>query len=150
MASAVPVCLGSSACAFAASPGVVVPGYYCKQDTCIKCPVGTFGANGKTCSQCTFATWAPSTGSSKCLSSFSYLVPGIQKSYVPFGVTKIVVKLWGAGGGSDSSLDSNYVAYSGGGGGFSSCNITVPHSKNVYLIIGGGGGAKSLTNNLGG
>lgn len=118
----------------------------------VKCPMGSYG-DGIICTQCPFATWTSQTGAldiSKCVRSFTYRDPGQLKSYIPFGVTQIVVKIWGGGGGSDNSSDPNFASHSGGGGGFTSCNLTVVHSRNVYVIVGGGGGAYSLTTNAGG
>lgn len=118
----------------------------------VKCPMGSYG-DGIICTQCPFATWTSQIGAldiSQCVRSFTYRDPGQLKSYIPFGVTQIVVKIWGGGGGSDNSSDPNFASHSGGGGGFTSCNLTVAHSRNVYVIVGGGGGAYSLTTNAGG
>jgi Glycine rich protein len=118
----------------------------------LKCGMGSYG-DGIICTQCPFATWTLQIGAtdiSKCVRSFTYREPGQIKSYIPFGVTQIVVKIWGGGGGSDNSSDLNFASHSGGGGGFSSCNLTVAHSRNVYVIVGGGGGAYSLSTNAGG
>lgn len=62
----------------------------------------------------------------------------------------IVVKLWGGGGGGDMSLNPQYVSHSGGGGGFASCNVTVPMSSKVYVTIAGGGAAGGQPINIGG
>jgi Glycine rich protein len=151
--SSEPVCasIGANTCLDRKTIGIPAPGYYCKNDLCIKCPVGTYGTDGQNCLPCPFATWSNTVGQKSCGTSFTYSTPGLQKSYIPYGVTKIIVKLWGGGGGSDTSLDpTNYVSHAGGSGGYASCNITVPHSRNVYLIIGGGGGSKALTANAGG
>lgn len=148
-----PVCasIGAATCLDRATVGVPAPGYYCSNDLCLKCPVGSYGVDGKVCLPCPFATWSDSVGSSGCSKSFTYSSAGLKKAYIPFGVTKIIVRLWGAGGGSDTSLDpTTYVAHSGGSGAYSACNLTVPHSKNVYVIVGGGGGAKSQNANNGG
>lgn len=153
MSSSTPVCasIGAATCLDRQSLGIPAPGYYCSNDLCLKCPTGSYGTDGTHCLPCPFGTWSDSTGSAACSSSFTYSSVGLKKAYIPFGVTKIIVRLWGAGGGSDTSLDpTTYVAHSGGSGAYSSCNLTVPHSRNVYVIVGGGGGAKSLTTNLGG
>lgn len=152
MASNVPVCLSSSAgpCTYLKAPFGTAFGYYCKQDKCLKCPMGTRGRDGRICDQCPFATWTATTGQSNCTRLFTYSSPGQQKSYIPFGVTNIVVKIWGGGGGGDNSSDPNFVPHSGGGGGFSSCNLTVTHSRSFFVIVGGGGGSYSLSSNAGG
>ena len=153
MASSIPVCVseGQATCLDRVSIGKIVGGYYCFEDTCKKCPVGTYGPDGSKCFPCPFGTWSPTVGSVKCSSSFAYTTAGLQKVYIPFGVTGIVAQLWGGGGGSDTSLDPiNFVSHSGGSGGFAACNITVPRSRNIYVVVGGGGGSKSLTVNTGG
>lgn len=131
----------------------IAQGYYCQRSVCIKCPTGTFGTDGKVCKQCPYATWAPNLGQSSCGTTFSYSAPGLQQVYIPFGVTKINVRLWGGGGGGDKtevSTDQLYYSRSGGGGGYTSCNITVPMSRPIYVIVAGGGGAGGSTMNLGG
>ena len=153
MASLIPVCVSDSSntCLDRATLGTIVGGYYCVDDTCKKCPTGSYGTDGSKCHPCPFGTWAPTTGSLKCASSFTYSTAGLQKVYIPFGVTGITAQLWGGGGGSDSSLDPiNFVSHSGGSGGYAACNLTVPHSHNIYVVVGGGGGAKALTVNAGG
>lgn len=67
--------------------------------------------------------------------------PGLLKTYIPWGIKKIHVRLWGGGGAGDSSLGTNtgYPPASGGGGGFSSCNITVKENTTIYIIVAGGG-----------
>jgi hypothetical protein len=153
MASSIPVCVsdGQATCLDRVTVGTFVGGYYCIDDTCKKCPVGTYGPDGSKCFPCPFGSWAPTPGSLKCATTFKYSIPGLQKVYIPFGVTGILAHLWGGGGGSDTSLDPLiYVSHSGGSGGFASCNLTVPHSRNIYVTVGGGGGAKSLTVNAGG
>lgn len=147
-----PECLSNAAatCIDLINVSAVVKGYYCSNDLCIKCPIGTFGIDGKSCYPCPFATWQPEVGQSECASFFKYESAGTVKSYIPYGVTQIVVKLWGGGGGSDSSTDLTFVSHSGGSGGFSSCNVAVPHSNPVYIIVAGGGDANSLVSNAGG
>lgn len=147
-----PVCAGDTGgtCYDSNTVSIPQPGYYCATDTCIKCPVGTYGTNGMTCIQCRFGTWSPKAGSSSCQSSFKYSSPGLQEVYIPYGVTTIIVKLWGGGGGGDVSLNKDYVSHSGGGGGFASCNITVPMSSKLSVIIAGGGAAGGQSTNVGG
>ena len=72
------------------------------------------------------------------------------EAYIPYGVTKINVKLWGGGGGSDHSLDLEYPSQAGGGGGYSSCTLDVPMNQEIYVIIAGGGGSDYSTPSLGG
>ena len=120
--------------------------------------IGTYGTDGKTCSACPYGTWSPNLGQSICSDIFSYSNSGLHKTYIPFGVTKINVKLWGGGGGSDRSDGSDrfsttsYISRSGGGGGFTSCNITVSSNSSIYIIVAGGGSANTtgFTINSGG
>ena len=146
-------CISSGAPTCVNSTSHIAVGYYCKQNVCIKCPTGTFGNDGKVCQPCPYATWAPDLGQSSCGTTFSYSAAGLQQTYIPFGVTKINVKLWGGGGGGDLTEEDPlqlYFSRSGGGGGYTSCNITVPMSKPIYVIVAGGGGAGNGTMNLGG
>ena len=128
-----------------------VPGYSCVDGTCVKCPTGTYGTDGQFCKPCPFATWAPTPGSSQCGAKFAYSIAGIHDVHIPFGVTKIHVQLWGAGGGADNSEAlEGLLSYSGGSGGFLSCNVTVPMGEKAYVIVGGGGGAGGKPINRGG
>ena len=125
-------------------------GYHCVDRRCVQCPVGSYGPDGKNCFPCPFATWS-ATGQTTCHSKFIYSKAGPYIAYIPFGVDKINIKLWGAGGGGDESMDSRtFVAHAGGGGGYTSCNVSVPMSQKVYLTVGGGGGGNSTMKNLGG
>ena len=69
--------------------------------------------------------------------------------FIPYGVSKINVKLWGGGGsgsGSDKvAISSKNIHFSelGGGGGFSSCNISVTPNEYVYIIVASGGSPSS-------
>lgn len=126
-------------------------GYHCTDGKCNKCPIGSYGIDGRVCNQCPFATWSPTTGRTNCSASFTYSTVGRQNVYIPFGVKQISVSLWGGGGGGDKSSDrSNVVAYAGGGGGFLSCNVSVPSSSTIYVVVGGGGGASDDSLNQGG
>ena len=147
----VPICFsgGANTC-LDSNTLTPVPGYFCKADVCYQCPIGTYGVGGNSCVACPFATWSPNTGSTTCGTYFTYSTAGLVKLYIPYGVTKIVVKVWGGGGGSDSTLSTSFPAHSGGSGGFSSCNMTVSMSNPVYVIVAGGGGANSNVKNLGG
>ena len=150
-----PVCVstasgGSNTCVDAATLFIPQPGYACQKSICNKCSAGTYGTDGKTCKQCPFGTWAPDTGSTSCSNSFTYSSPGSQQVYIPYGVTKVMVRMWGGGGGGDISNDVNFVSHSGGGGGFTSCNITVKMSNNLIVVIAGGGAAGNQPSNSGG
>lgn len=126
-------------------------GFHCVNDKCVKCPIGSFGPDGEFCKPCPFATWSPNTGQATCDSTFSFSTEGQHNVYIPFGVSKILVSLWGAGGGGDKSVDTKtFVAHSGGGGGYASCTVSVDMSKNAYVIVAGGGSASSSTINIGG
>ena len=82
-------------------------------------------------------------GSSTCGSAFNFTAVGLQTLYIPIGVTKINVRLWGGGGvGGRSGLDKS-PGSSGGGGGFSSCNISVQMDSIIYVIVAGGGLSKA-------
>ena len=146
-----PICLSSGASQCLDKTSLLpVPGYFCKADVCYPCTIGSYGLDGKSCLPCPFATWSPNTASTSCGTSFTYSTPGLVKSYIPYGVNKIIVQVWGGGGGSDNTLSPVYVAHSGGGGGYSSCNLTVPMSNPVYVVVAGGGSAGALTTNAGG
>lgn len=129
----------------------VAPGYYCQRSVCYECPIGKYGTDGKKCRSCPATTWTSSTGQSKCSDTLKFSAPGLITSYIPTGVAKINVKLWGGGGGGDISGSDKWFAQSGGSGGFASCNITVTAAKNIYVIVAGGGGSGVyLSTNLGG
>ena len=122
-------------------------GYFCEQSICHKCPLGTYGTDGKGCNPCPYATWTDVTGAKSCKTSFLFSKPGKQKMFIPYGVSKINVKLWGGGGsGSDKAAISDkniHFSVSGGGGGFSSCNISVTPNEYVYIIVASGGSPSS-------
>ena len=115
----------------------MVPGYYCKQKTCFRCPSGYFGTDGKVCSECPFAT-SSVKGSNKCSATLHHTNPGMYRTHMPFGITKINVRLWGGGGAGDASFAASYFANSGGGGGYSTCNITVRANSSIQVLVGGG------------
>ena len=146
-----PQCLSNFAatCLDAETISYLVVGY-CSYDVCFPCPAGTFGTDDKKCNPCSFATWQPELGQTKCGSSFTYETALTIKSYIPYGGTKIIVKVRDGGGSSDSTTDIDYVGHSSGSGGFSSCNKTVPRSNPLYVIIAGGGGANFPVDNSGG
>ena len=124
-------------------------GYFCQQSICHKCPAGTYGADGKSCNPCPYATWADLSGTKSCQTSFLFSKPGKQKLFIPYGVSEINVKLWGGGGGGGISnkiavsSQNIHSSESGGGGGFSSCNISVTPYEYVYIIVAGGGSPSS-------
>jgi hypothetical protein len=131
----------------------IEPGYHCVagETLCAKCPIGTYGADGKTCLQCPFGTWTIRAGETKCYSSFSYSKVGLHKSTIPFGVNQITVSLWGGGGGGEfSPKNDEFVAHAGGGGGYLSCNVVVSNVRDIYIVVGDGGKAKSSHVNPGG
>lgn len=140
---------------------IVAPGYFCEHSTCLKCPIGTYGSNGRKCIQCPYATWTDLIGSTSCQKSFAFSKPGVQKIFIPYGVNKINVKLWGGGGGSggegegDQAVvfnENTAVSKLGSGGGFSTCNVSVTANEYVYIIVASGGRASSdkYIENLGG
>ncbi len=63
-----------------------------------------------------------------------------QSFVVPVGVTSIVVKMWGAGGGSTSFASSGG---SGGAGAFVLARVTVTAGESLTVIVGRGGGGGS-------
>lgn len=126
-------------------------GYQCKNRVCTKCKAGTYGTDGRKCNLCPFGQWTIKEGETRCYSSFSYSTVGSHTGVIPFGVSQIIVSLWGGGGGGEQSLDNaGLVAHAGGGGGFLSCNVTVSNIREIQIIVGGGGKARSNKINLGG
>jgi hypothetical protein len=134
--------VGISTCLYASR--VVAPGFYCERSVCYKCPIGKYGNDGKKCRTCPATTWTSSTGQSKCSDTLIFSTPGLIKSYIPMGVSKINVKLWGGGGAGDVSGSKQWLAQSGGSGGFASCNITVVMPTNIYVVVAGGGTSGSF------
>ena len=121
----------------------VAGGFQCIQSQCFPCPVGKYGTNGKSCVSCPRATWSPNNGSTFCNTTFTSVVAGLHSFYIPPFVTKVNVKLWGAGGGGHSSTNKALVPSSGGGGGYASCNLTVTEDSTIYYQVGGAGGGLS-------
>lgn len=138
--SLMPICSAARASTcFYRSTNATATGYQCIQDQCFKCTTGFFSNDGKSCQKCPYGT-ASIAGAAFCSSSLSLQTPGLQKLYIPMGVTKINVRLWGGGGGGSKSGDPEYYnPSSGGGGGYSSCNITVQMESSIYIIVAGGG-----------
>lgn len=136
---------------------VAEAGYYCPNSgikECTKCPSGYYGNNGKTCENCIAGTTSisGSTDRLSCKLLLNFLNNGSETVYVPFGIEKVHVKMWGGGGGGDTCKAASYYPSSGGGGGYSSCNITVKQNSNLFVIVGGGGETNDnvLSANLGG
>jgi hypothetical protein len=138
------VCAGSDICHyFGQVPIIPVPGYYCRQSQCYRCPTGSFSTNGMSCSECPYKTTS-SAGSGSCMTNFNYTNPGIQRLRIPFGINKINIRMWGGGGGGDKSANaSTFPPSSGGGAGFVSCNISVNMNSTVYIVVAGGAQGKS-------
>ena len=132
---------GASTCFFSSSQTIAY-GYQCIDSTCSQCPPGYYSDDAITCQQCDLG-FSSIAGSRGCGSSFNFLSAGLQPLYIPVGVTKINVRLWGGGGvGGRSGLDKS-PGSSGGGGGFSSCNISVPMDSSIYVLVAGGGQSKA-------
>lgn len=129
---------------------VVAAGYKCFQNQCSPCPIGTYGTNGISCVNCPPATWSPNSGSTFCNTTFTSTVAGLQSFQIPQSVTKVNVKLWGAGGGGHSGSGIVIRPSSGGGGGYASCNLTVTANSIIYFIVGGGGGSLVDSSGAGG
>ena len=78
---------------------------------------------------------------SPSVQSFAYT--GSNQTFtVPSGITTLLVKLWGAGGGAGNMYS---ISQKGGGGGFSSGLISVTPSEQLTVITGG----KGITNGFG-
>lgn len=136
-----PVCARTDGICRYGSPAIVAVGYECvtRGTSCSKCLSGTFGDNGVSCTKCPEGTWSQFNGSASCTGSFTYSTPGSEKFYIPPEVKKINVKLWGGGGGGFVAGTADWKQGFGGGGGYSSCNVTVNGDSLVYLIVAGGG-----------
>ena len=127
------------------------PGYHCVDSLCVECPVGSYGTDGQDCLPCATGSWTLGTGNSECKTIFTYATAGEYDLHIPWGVNKIYVQLWGAGGGGDYSVDSvNLIPHSGGSGGYLSCYVNIEMSSNIQVIVGGGGNAGAPKLNLGG
>ena len=79
-----------------------------------------------------------------------------QTFVVPTGVTKILVKVWGAGGAGGTKGDwkrsPKYFTYgfSGGGGGFSRGYLTVKPNDKLKVVVGQGGQVHQVGSGYGG
>ena len=96
------------------------------------CPSGFYMNDKNDCLRCPYGMSSIS-GSSQCGASMNFASPGLHVAFIPLNVTKINVKLRG---GNGHYMD-NEEAFTLGGG-FSSCNITVPANSTLYVIVGGG------------
>lgn len=154
MASSLPVCDSASLpiCKKYINGRVVdIPGYHCVDSVCVECPVGSYGTDGQDCLLCPFGYWTIGTGNKECQNSFTYAVAGAHDLHIPFGVKKVFVQLWGAGGGGDYSVDTvNLIPHSGGSGGYTSCYFNIEMSSTIQVIVGGGGSAGGPSLNPGG
>ena len=133
------ICSSGIPTCFYVETNVTARGHYCQDAICFQCPSGYYGPDAQVCLQCPFAQ-STVTGSAQCSTVLKHANSGLLKTYIPWGITKINVQLWGGGGGGDSGLGRNtgYPPSSGGGGGFSSCNITVRSNSYMNVIVGGG------------
>ena len=141
------ICSSGIPTCFYVETNVTARGHYCQDAICFQCPSGYYGFDGKTCIQCPTGT-SSVEGSISCGTSLTFDHPGLQKAYIPSDVAKINVRLWG-GGGADSTTDGTTVF--GGSGSFTSCNISIPTTTTLYVLVGDGGsitvrGAEGLHN----
>ena len=72
-----------------------------------------------------------------------------QEFTVPPGVTRILVKAWGAGGAGGTKGSWNYGSY-GGGGGFSRSVLSVSPGEILTVIVGQGGAVNQVGVGYGG
>ena len=141
------ICVNKPYC-YASDTRLVSTGYACVNKICELCPSGTFSNDGISCRTCPYAT-SSIPGSKTCGSTIRFNAFGSFSTYIPYGISKINVRLWGGGGGGDANALQENVSWNGistsldpragGGGGFSACNITVIQNTFVRVIVGGGG-----------
>lgn len=67
----------------------------------------------------------------------------VQILTIPAGVTSMIIKAWGAGGGSDYNTAGVYSF--GGGGGFTTCEVAVDEGDQFSIIVGRGGFGGGVT-----
>lgn len=81
---------------------------------------------------------------------FSTTTEGGETNWVvPFGITEIIAKCWGAGGGA--GVTDGSVAGNGGAGGFSQARLTVTPGETLKIFVPTGGvGSGSSTIRAGG
>lgn len=75
---------------------------------------------------------------------------GEQTFTVPAGVTRVDVKLWGAGGGGASTASATFVSGLGGGGAFASGGLAVTPGETLTVVVGAPGMANGLAGTYGG
>jgi hypothetical protein len=85
--------------------------------------------------------------SQSSVKSFDY-TGSLQTFTVPVGVTQIVIKAWGAGGGGDCGWPS--TTFGGGGGGFAQATVSVSPGETLGVLVGGGGAGSTWFMNPGG
>ena len=134
VANAVLCSSGSPSC-FYVETNLTARGYYCQDAICFQCPSGYYGVDGKTCIHCPTGT-SSVEGSISCGTSLAFVHTGMQKVYIPSEVAKINVRLWGGGGADGANYGSTAF---GGGGAFTSCNISIPTSTTLYVLVGDSG-----------
>ena len=130
---------------------LVAGGYFCKSSECVPCPSGTYGTDGRTCVSCPFATSSVS-GSKVCTTQLRHTTVGFFQTYIPFGISKVSIRLWGAGGGGCNGVNNRTPPQAGGGGGFSTCTLSVQENSRIFVLVGGGaiGYGDPFTKRLGG
>ena len=76
----------------------------------------------------------------------------MQTYTVPAGVTSVLVKAWGAGGGGSTVNPplTPLTNYGGGVGGFTSAYVTVTPGQVLQVLVGGGGASAALGSNSAG
>ena len=117
-----------------------VAGYKCVDSVCYKCPTGYFGTDGKTCRSCGLYQ-SSAEGSGECSDVISQVVPGLHSLFIPPGIKKINVRLWGGGGAGDQCgaiAADGFTPSGGGGGGFSKCDMSVTPNSTIFMLVAGG------------
>ena len=67
---------------------------------------------------------------------------GYMQNYtVPRNCSRLLVKVWGAGGagGAVKGQTAPMYGFAGGSGGFTSCNVSVTPGQVLGVLVGGGG-----------
>ena len=108
----------------------------------IRLTPGTSGQFLKTQGASANPTWTDGPGIPNNIQVFT--TPGTATWTKPAGISKVYVKVWGAGGGGGSSSTSDGGGGGGGGGGYSEGLVTV--TGNVTVTVGTGGTAGSAGN----
>jgi len=90
----------------------------------------------------------PDSGYNSCV---RFTVSGGDQAFtVPDGVTRVDVKLWGAGGGGASGASATYLSGVGGGGAFASGGLAVAPGEVLTVVVGAPGTASGLAGTYGG